>query len=80
MEFHYVPASRGVPLVADMSSTILSRPIDVSKFGLIYAGAQKNIGPSGLTIVIVREDLLGQARAATPSVFNYRRWRTRDRC
>jgi phosphoserine aminotransferase len=57
VEFHYVPASRGVPLVADMSSTILSRPIDVSKFGLIYAGAQKNIGPSGLTIVIVRGDL-----------------------
>jgi phosphoserine aminotransferase len=73
VEFHYVPASRGVPLVADMSSTILSRPIDVSKFGLIYAGAQKNIGPSGLTIVIVRGDLLGQAREETPSVFNYQR-------
>ena len=62
---------RGVPLVADMSSSILSRPIDVSKFGLIYAGAQKNIGPSGLTVVIVREDLLGHARAETPQVFDY---------
>jgi phosphoserine aminotransferase len=71
VEFHYVPAGRGVPLVADMSSTILSRPIDVSKFGLIYAGAQKNIGPPGLTIVIARGDLLGHARAETPSVFNY---------
>ena len=55
------------PLVADMSSTILSRPIDVSRFGLIYAGAQKNIGPSGLCVVIVREDLLGRARAGTPT-------------
>ena len=71
VEFHYVPAGRGVPLVADMSSTILSRPVDVSKFGLIYAGAQKNIGPSGLTIVIARGDLLGHARAETPAVFNY---------
>jgi phosphoserine aminotransferase len=71
VEFHYVPAGRGVPLVADMSSTILSRPIDVSKFGLIYAGAQKNIGPPGLTIVIARGDLLGHARPETPAVFNY---------
>jgi phosphoserine aminotransferase len=61
-----------VPLVADMSSSILSRPIDVAKFGLIYAGAQKNIGPSGLTVVIVREDLLGSARADTPHVFDYK--------
>ena len=61
-----------VPLVADMSSTILSRPIDVSKFGVIYAGAQKNIGPAGLTIVIVREDLMGQAVAGTPSMFDYK--------
>jgi phosphoserine aminotransferase len=72
VEFHYVPAVRAVPLIADMSSNILSRPIDVSKFGLIYAGAQKNIGPAGLTLVIVREDLLGRARSATPSVFNYK--------
>ncbi|NDP48204.1 MAG: 3-phosphoserine/phosphohydroxythreonine transaminase [Sulfuriferula multivorans] len=61
-----------VPLVADMSSTILSRPIDVSKFGLIYAGAQKNIGPAGLTIVIVRDDLMGQTMAGTPSMFDYK--------
>lgn len=59
VEFHWIPDTGDVPLVADMSSTILSRPIDVSKFGLIYAGAQKNIGPAGLTIVIVRDDLLG---------------------
>jgi phosphoserine aminotransferase len=57
--------------VADMSSTILSREFDVSKFGLIYAGAQKNIGPSGLTLVIVREDLLGKAHIDTPSIMNY---------
>ena len=72
VEFQYVPATRAVPLVADMSSTLLSRPIDVSKFGLIYAGAQKNIGPSGLTLVIVREDLIGRARAETPTVLNYK--------
>jgi phosphoserine aminotransferase len=72
VEFPYVPqASAGVPLVADMSSTILSRPIDVAKFGLIYAGAQKNIGPSGLCVVIVRDDLLGKARPGTPSVWDY---------
>jgi phosphoserine aminotransferase len=61
-----------VPLVADMSSNILSRPIDVSKYGLIYAGAQKNMGPSGLTIVIVRDDLVGHALPITPSAFNYK--------
>ena len=72
VEFCYIPETRGVPLVADMSSNILSRPIDVSKFGLIYAGAQKNIGPAGLTVVIVHEDLLGRARPETPSVFNYK--------
>ncbi len=72
VEFGYIPQTRGVPLVADMSSSILSRPIDVSKFGLIYAGAQKNIGPSGLVVVIVREDLIGHARAATPLVFDYK--------
>jgi phosphoserine aminotransferase len=71
VEFGYVPETGEVPLVADMSSSILSRPIDVTKFGLIYAGAQKNIGPSGLVIVIVREDLIGRARAGTPLVFNY---------
>ena len=61
-----------MPLVADMSSTILSRPIDVSRFGVIYAGAQKNIGPAGLVVVIVREDLLGQARPDTPTVFDWK--------
>ncbi len=71
VEFPYVPASGDVPLVADFSSTILSRPIDVAKFGLIYAGAQKNIGPSGLVVVIVREDLLGRARPGTPTVWDY---------
>jgi len=72
VEFHWVPDTGGVPLVADMSSNILSKQIDVSKYGLIYAGAQKNIGPAGLTIVIVREDLLGQTVAATPSMFDYK--------
>ncbi|WP_305073297.1 3-phosphoserine/phosphohydroxythreonine transaminase [Propionivibrio sp.] len=61
-----------VPLVSDMSSNILSRPMDVSKYGLIYAGAQKNIGPAGLTIVIVREDLLGQTVAGTPTMLDYK--------
>lgn len=73
VEFPYVPEAGKVPLVADMSSTILSRPIEVSKFGLIYAGAQKNIGPAGLTVVIVREDLVGRARPGTPSVWDYAR-------
>ncbi|MDP9064870.1 MAG: 3-phosphoserine/phosphohydroxythreonine transaminase [Pseudomonadota bacterium] len=72
VEFGYVPRSAAVPLVADMSSNILSRTVDVAKFGLIYAGAQKNIGPAGLTVVIVRKDLLGPARDGTPSVFDYR--------
>jgi len=72
VEFPYVPATGGAPLVADMSSTILSRPIDVRRFGLIYAGAQKNIGPSGLVVVIVREDLLGRAREDIPAVWSYR--------
>ena len=62
LEFDFVPESGSVPLVADMSSTMLSRPLDVSKFGLIYAGAQKNIGPSGLVVVIIRKDLLGKAQ------------------
>jgi len=71
IEIFDTPETGVVPLVADMSSTILSRPIDVSKFGLIYAGAQKNIGPSGLAIVIVREDLIGKAREAIPTIFDY---------
>ena len=69
--FDLPTAPAGVPLVADMSSHILSRPMDVSRYGLIYAGAQKNIGPAGLVIVIVREDLLGKASAITPSVMDY---------
>jgi phosphoserine aminotransferase len=72
VEFGYVPETHGVPLVADMSSSILSRPIDVTKFGLIYAGAQKNIGPSGLVVVIVRDELIGHARSGTPQVFDYK--------
>ena len=72
VEFPYVPDTAAVPLVADMSSTLLSRPLEVAKFGLIYAGAQKNIGPAGLTVVIVREDLTGKARPETPSVWDYR--------
>jgi phosphoserine aminotransferase len=72
VEFHWIPDAGSVPLVCDLSSSLLSRPLDVSRFGLIYAGAQKNIGPAGLTIVIVRDDLIGQAAAGTPSVFDYK--------
>ena len=71
VEFPYVPDTGNVPLVADMSSTILSRPMDVSRYGVIYAGAQKNIGPAGLTVVIVRKDLMGQSLDSTPTMFNY---------
>ncbi len=71
IEFNYVPDTGAVPLVADMSSTILSRPIDVSRFGIIYAGAQKNVGPAGLTIVIVRDDLIGGAGDQVPAMMNY---------
>jgi len=71
IEYHEIPDVGSVPLVADVSSNILSRPLDVSKFGLLYGGAQKNIGPAGLTIVIVRDDLLGGALPITPSAFNY---------
>ena len=72
VEFDWLPKAGNVPLVADLSSTILSRPVDVSKFGLIYAGAQKNIGPAGLTIVIVRDDLIGQVVAGTPTMLDYK--------
>lgn len=71
VEFHFVPDAAGVPLVADMSSTILSRPIDVTRFGVIYAGAQKNIGPAGLCVVIVRRDLLNRCRQGVPSLLNW---------
>ena len=72
VEFNWVPDTGNVPLIVDMSSNILSRPIDVSRFGLIYAGAQKNIGPAGLTVVIVRDDLIGGAMAGTPAMFDYK--------
>jgi phosphoserine aminotransferase len=71
VEFSYVPDTAGAPLVADMSSTLLSRPIDVSRFGLIYAGAQKNLGPSGVTLVIIREDLLARSQKTLPTMLNY---------
>ncbi len=72
VEMFWTPKTGDVPLVCDMSSHILSRPIDVSQYGLIYAGAQKNIGPAGLTIVIVREDLIGETLAGTPTMFDYK--------
>jgi len=71
VEFSYIPDTGNVPLVADMSSTIISRPVDVSKYGVIYAGSQKNIGPAGLAVVIIREDLLGKATSSVPAMFNY---------
>ncbi len=71
VEFHWVPDTGEVPLVADYSSTILSRPIEIRRFGLIYAGAQKNIGPAGVTLVIVRDDLIGDVLPITPSVYDY---------
>ena len=71
VEFPYIPETGGVPLVTDVSSTILSRPLEVQRFGLLYAGAQKNIGPAGLTVVIVHESLIGHARPGTPAVFDY---------
>ena len=72
VEFDGIPDTSNVPIVADMSSHILSRPVDVSKYGVIYGGAQKNIGPAGLCIVIVREDLLDRASKLTPAVFNWK--------
>jgi len=72
VEFSYVPETGDVPLVADMSSTILSRPVDINQFGIIYAGAQKNVGPAGLCIAIVREDLIGHAAPETPVMFDYK--------
>jgi phosphoserine aminotransferase len=76
VEFNWVPnlphGSGDMPLVADISSTFMSRPVDVSRFGLIYAGAQKNVGPAGLCIVIVRDDLLGETIPGTPTMFDYK--------
>ncbi len=71
-EWPYVPETTGAPLISDASSNIFSRPIDVSKFGLIYAGAQKNLGPSGVTVVIIREDLLARSSDTLPSMLNYK--------
>ncbi|HEV7578264.1 MAG TPA: 3-phosphoserine/phosphohydroxythreonine transaminase [Caldimonas sp.] len=78
VEYHFTPDTGAVPLVADMSSNLLSRPVDVAKYGLIYGGAQKNIGPAGLTIVIVRDDLIGQAHPFTPSAFDYKQQADND--
>jgi phosphoserine aminotransferase len=75
VEFPFIPDCGDVPLVVDVSSTILSRPMDVSRFGVIYAGAQKNIGPAGLTLVIVRDDLIGMAMDSTPAMLN---WKTQS--
>ncbi|XP_033230198.1 phosphoserine aminotransferase [Belonocnema kinseyi] len=72
IEFDFVPDTKGVPLVADMSSNILTKSLDISKFAVIFAGAQKNFGPAGVTLVIVREDLLGQAMPVCPSVFDFK--------
>jgi phosphoserine aminotransferase len=72
VEYHWTPDTGDVPLVADMSSHILSRAIDISRFGVIYGGAQKNVGPAGLTLVIVRDDLLGEALPITPSAFHWK--------
>lgn len=77
VEFPFLP-DVNVPIVADLSSTIMSAPIDVSKYGVIYAGAQKNIGPSGVTIVIIRDDLLGKADAKTPMVMNWEQQAAND--
>ncbi|MGB1271924.1 MAG: 3-phosphoserine/phosphohydroxythreonine transaminase, partial [Endozoicomonas sp.] len=78
LEFSFIPDSGDVPLVADMSSNILSRPIDVSRFGVIYAGAQKNIGPAGLTVVIVRDDLLDRGASICPVVLDYKAQSDKD--
>lgn len=77
VEFDYVPEC-GAPLVADLSSTILSRPLDVSRFGVIYAGTQKNMGPAGMAVVIVRRDLLGRARPETPDILDWTRMAEQD--
>jgi phosphoserine aminotransferase len=78
VEYHWMPQTGDVPLVSDMSSHILSRPLDVSKYGLIYAGAQKNIGPAGLVVVIVREDLIGEPLPGTPTVLDYKKMAEAD--
>ena len=71
-KFPYIPDTGDVPLVADVSSCFLSEPLDVSKFGIVYGGAQKNVAPAGLTIVIVRKDLIGKSRDITPAMLDYK--------
>ena len=78
VEYHWTPDTGDVPLVADMSSNIMSRPVDVSRYGLIYAGAQKNMGASGVTVIIVRDDLIGHALPITPSAFDYKQQADND--
>jgi len=78
VEYHFTPDTHGVPLVADMSSHILSRPLDVAKYAVIYAGAQKNMGPAGLTLVIVRDDVLDRALPITPSAFHWQEQAAND--
>jgi phosphoserine aminotransferase len=78
VEFKHIPDAKGVPLICDMSSNILSAPIDVSRFAMIYAGAQKNIGPSGLVVCIVRNDMLGRARSDIPTMLNYKTFADND--
>jgi phosphoserine aminotransferase len=78
VEYHFTPDVGTVPLIADMSSNLMSRPVDVARYGLIYGGAQKNIGPAGATIVIVRDDLIGQALPITPSAFDYKQQADND--
>ena len=78
VEYHWTPDTGAVPLVADMSSNLLSRPVDVARYGCIYGGAQKNIGPAGLTIVIVRDELIGQALPITPMAFDYKQQADND--
>jgi len=78
VEFHFVPDAGDIPIVADMSSTILSRPIDIRRYGVIYAGAQKNIGPAGITLVIVRNDLLENARPDAPTLLTYKAFAESD--
>ncbi len=77
-KFPYIPDTGDIPLVADMSSCILSEPIDISKFGVIYAGAQKNMAPAGVTVVIIREDLIGNAAAITPAMLDYKNMAEND--
>lgn len=71
IEFDFIPETNGVPLVVDMSSNMLSRPFDVSKFAVIFAGAQKNIGPAGVTLLIVRDDMLGYPMDVCPTILNF---------